>query len=346
MIRLKDIAQAGGVSVMTVSKVMRDAPDISAATKSRIRDLAEKMGYVPDASARGLRNRQTKLLGLIISAATNPIYARVTMALEAHAYQAGYDVLLAHSLNDPKREATCIRRLLARRVDGIFISPVYRLQDSAPIYQEIQRHHTPCVILGHRASFCENFANVETDSLKAAMTATQHLIQLGHRRIAYLSGPLAAPWAKDRLEGYRLALREARIPWDDHLIFQAGGTIEEGNHAAEQMLHEGTKATAIQAVNDLVAIGAAGHMIRQGVRIPEELSIIGFGNILTSEHFQVPLTTMRQPKLRQGEAAMGLMESLMKGGSPRSIVIEAKLIVRASTASLDTLPLPSETSLG
>ncbi|MCG8576155.1 MAG: substrate-binding domain-containing protein, partial [Flavobacteriales bacterium] len=261
------------------------------------------------------------------------IYARAMMAIEERAYQAGYDILFAHSLNDPKREASCIRRFLARRVDGLFISPVYRLESVAPIYEEIKKHQTPCVVLGHRASFCQDFANVETDSRNAAMAATRHLLSLGHRRIAFFSGPLAAPWAKDRLEGFRFALGEARIPWDDKLVFQAGGTVEEGAQAAAQMLSEGTQATAIQAVNDLVAIGAAGHLIKQGVRIPQDMSVVGFGNILTSEHFQVPLTTVRQPKLRQGEAAMELMEGLLKGGARESKVIPAELVVRSSTAA-------------
>ena len=333
MIRLKDIAQAGNVSVMTVSKVMRDAPDISASTKARIRRLVDEMGYVPDATARGLRSRKTRLFGLVISAATNPIYARVMMAIEQRAHQAGYDILFAHSLNDPEREAACIRRMLARRVDGLFISPVYRLEPHAPIYKEISKHLTPCVILGHRAPFCEEFAHVETDSLNASWEATRHLIGLGHRKIAFFSGPLAAPWAKDRLEGYRLGLREAHIPWDDQLVFLAGGTVEEGQHAAEQFLTEHTEATAIQAVNDLVAIGAAGRLIEKGIHIPDQISVVGFGNILTSEHFRVPLTTIRQPKMRQCEAAMDIMESLMKGESAESAILPAELIHRASTAA-------------
>ena len=134
------------------------------------------------------------------------------------------------------------------------------------------------------------------------------------------------------MEGYRLALAEARIPWDDQLIFMAGGTIEEGANTAAKMLAEKSKATAIQAVNDLVAIGAAGYLIQQGIRIPQEMSIVGFGNILTSEHFQVPLTTVRQPKMRQGEAAMDLMESILQGEPSQSVVIPAELVIRASTA--------------
>ena len=137
--------------------------------------------------------------------------------------------------------------------------------------QGISKHQTPCVILGHRAPFCEEFAHVETDSLNASWEATRHLIGLGHRKIAFFSGPLAAPWAKDRLEGYRLGLREAHIPWDDQLVFQAGGTVEEGQHAAEQFLAEHTEATAIQAVNDLVAIGAAGRLIEKGIPIPDHI---------------------------------------------------------------------------
>ncbi len=133
MVRLKDIAATAGVSIMTVSKALRDEPDISAATKARIRQLAQQMGYVPDSGAKGLRNRTTKLFGLVISTSTNPLFARVLMAIDERAYELGYEVLLAHSLNRVEREETIIRRLLSRRVDGLFISPVYRLGTRAPV---------------------------------------------------------------------------------------------------------------------------------------------------------------------------------------------------------------------
>src|SRR5204863_3858429 len=120
MVRLKDIANRAGVSVMTVSKVMRDAPDISANTKARIRALAQQMGYVPDSLAQGLRTRTTKLFGLVISAMTNPIFARVVMAIEERAHELGYEVILSHTLNIPEREDAAVRRLISRRVDGLF----------------------------------------------------------------------------------------------------------------------------------------------------------------------------------------------------------------------------------
>jgi DNA-binding LacI/PurR family transcriptional regulator len=154
---------------------------------------------------------------------------------------------------------------------------------------------------------------------------------LGHRRIAFFNGAAAAPSARERLAGYQRALREAGLDPDDQLVFKAGTTIEEGEKAALQMLNESTVATAIQAVNDLVAIGAANVFLSQGLRIPQDLSIVGFGNILLSEHYRVPLTTVRQPKLRLGIAAMELMTKLLRGESPASIRLGAELIIRQST---------------
>ena len=332
MVRLKDIAAVAGVSIMTVSKVMRDEPDISAATKVRIRALAEQMGYTPDSVAQGLRNKTTKLFGLVISAVTNPVFARVVMAIEEQAHELGYDVILAQSLNVPEREHAVIRRLLSRRVDGLFITPTYRLDSTAPIYEELLKRGTPTVLLGHRAPFCEQFVNVETDDISASFTITKHLLDLGHKRIAFFAGPPAAPSSHERIEGYRRALREAGIDPDDKLIFNAGGTIEEGEKAALQMLQETPGVTAVQAANDLVAIGAATVFLGQGLKIPQDLSLAGFGNILVSEHFRVPLTTIRQPKLRLGTAAMDSMLKLLSGTRPSTKRLGAEIVIRQSTA--------------
>jgi DNA-binding LacI/PurR family transcriptional regulator len=332
MVRLKDIARHTGVSIMTVSKALRDAPDVSTATKARIKALAKQMGYVPDSSAQGLRTKTTKLFGLIIPSSTNPIYARIVVAIEERAHELGYDILFAHSLNQPEREELCLRRFLARRVDGLFISPVYRFEAEARIYQEILARKTPTVLLGPPAAFCKPFASVEIEELTASHSATQHLLQLGHKRIAYFTGPPVTPWAHDRFEGYRRALREAGLEVDDKLVFQAGSTIEDGTNAALQMLNEGCDATAVQAVSDLVAIGCANALLSQGLKIPEDVSVVGFGNILTAEYFRVPLTTIRQPKHRLGTAAMDTMMSLIRGEKVSSKRLPAELINRKSTA--------------
>ena len=333
MIRLKDIAKQAGLSVMTVSKALRDEPDVSATTKTRIKLLAQQMGYVPDSTAQGLRTRTTKMFGLVISAMTNPIYSRVVLAIEERAYALGYDVLLAHNLNIPEREEACLRRLLSRRVDGLFIAPVYRMASEARIYQDILARGVPTVLLGHPAPFCNQFVSVETDDLLASYAVTQHLLKLGHKRIAFLAGPPATPWTQERFEGYRRALREAGLEVDDRLVFQAGRTIEDGAKAAAQMISESSDATAVQAVNDVVAVGCAETLLSHGLKIPQEISVAGFGNILLGSHFHVPLTTTKQPKFRLGSAAVDAMQELLRGRRPEPKRLPAELIARASTGT-------------
>jgi DNA-binding LacI/PurR family transcriptional regulator len=336
MVRLKDSALRAGVSLMTVSKVLRDAPDISPATKARIKMLVEEMGYVPDSMAQGLRTRTTHLIGLVVSASTNPIFAPAILAIEEQAHDLGYALLLAHTLNDPEREQTIIRRMLARRVDGMIIAPVYRLAPSAPIYEELFQSKTPVVILGQKTAFCSHFPSVETEDLLGSFAATQHLLQLGHRRVAFFAGSTLSPWSQERLEGYKRAFREASLELDETLIFNAGSTIEDGEKAALQMLNEGVKATAIQAATDLVAVGAASILLKQGFKIPEQISIVGFGNVLLGEHFKIPLTTVRQPKFRLGVAAMESFRKLVRHEPVDSKRLTAELLVRQSTAPVAT----------
>ena len=334
MVRLKDIAERAGVSIMTVSKALRDEPDVSGSTRARIKLLAQEMGYVPDSVAQGLRNRKTKLLGLLIPSLANPIFARLVLAIQERAFELGYDILLGYTLHNPEREETCIRRFLSRRVDGLILSPVYRIETEARIYQELLARRMPTVLLGHAVPFCSQFVNVATDDLSAGFTLTQHLLQLGHRRIAFLAGPPGTPWSRERFEGYRRALRQAGLDADEKLIFQAGRTVEDGAKAAVQMINEGSDATAIEAVNDMVAAGCAEVILSQKLKIPDDVSITGFGNSLLSEHFRIPLTTIDQPKHRLGAAAMDVMVQLLRGSRPESKRLPAPLIVRASSGRI------------
>jgi LacI family transcriptional regulator len=333
MIRLKDIAERAGVSLMTVSKVLRDAPDVSQATKARIRKLAQEMGYVPDALAQGLRTRRTRLFGLVLPNLNHPLAGYAAAAVQDRAQELGYDLLIAQTQDDPAREEVCIRRLLARHVDGLFIAPVYRLAPQAIVFEELHRSGTPTVLLGHRAPFCARFPSAETADSEASCRITQHLIELGHRRIAFYAGPPAAPWAQEQLEGYRRALREAQIPFSDSLIFTAGPRLEDGRRAAEQMLEERTAATAIQTVADASAVGAASCMAARGLVIPRDLSITGFGDAPMAEHFWAPLTTIRPPKYPLGLAAVELMLKRLAGEAAGARRLESELIIRASTAA-------------
>ncbi|HEX5398591.1 MAG TPA: LacI family DNA-binding transcriptional regulator [Verrucomicrobiae bacterium] len=332
MVRLKDIARHAGVAVMTVSKALRDAPDVSAVTKARIKALAQQMGYVPNSFAQGLRSQTSRLFGLVIPSITNPIFSRIVFAIEDRARELGYDILLAHTHNLADREEHGIRRLISRRVDGLFISPVYRYEGEARIYQELLARRLPVVLLGSSAHFCKTFVSIEIEDHLASYNVTQHLLKLGHKRIAYFTGPPVAPWAHERFSGYRRALREANMDVDDKLVFKAGTTIDDGTKAALQMMNENCRATAVQAVTDLVAVGCAETLMAQGLGIPDDISVAGFGNIMVAEYFRVPLTTVRQPKFRLGVAAMDAMMTLLRGQTVQPQRLTAELIERKSTA--------------
>jgi LacI family transcriptional regulator len=332
MVRLKDIAERAGVSIMTVSKVLRDARDISASTKARVRALAQEMGYVPHAMAASLRTRSTRLLGLVIPGVVDPIFARLIMAIEDCAFERQFDLFLAHSLEKPEREELVIRRLLARRVEGLFVVPVPRLGEGPPVYAELARLKLPMVVLGIAPEFCNGFPRVAADEISASREVTQHLFGLGHRRIAFLAGHTAHPSAQARLEGHRRALREAGLELDDRLVFPAGSGTDDGFQAALELVRESPGVTAIQAVSDLVAIGALRALASQGVRVPEDVSVTGFGDILLAENARVPLTTVREPMFRLGVAAMEIMQRLLKGESPEPQTLRAELLIRQSTA--------------
>jgi DNA-binding LacI/PurR family transcriptional regulator len=331
MVRLKDIAEHVGVSVMTVSKALRDEPDVSPGTKTRIKLAAQQMGYVPDSSAQGLRTRTTKLFGLVVSSCADPFLSRVVLAIEQCSYEMGYDVLLAQNANIPEREEACIRRFLSRRVDGIFLAPVARMSTEAPIFRELHSRGIPTVILGPPPPYCAQFPNVTADDVLAGYAVTQHLLQLGHRRIAFFTGPLPSIAEQARFEGYRRGLSEVGLDLQDRFVFQAGKTIEDGEKAAKQMLSERCDATAVQAVNDLVAVGCMRELHAQGIRIPQDISVAGFGNIPLSDSVLTPLSTISQPKHRLGVAAAAAMLQLLRGKQPENGVLPAELIVRAST---------------
>jgi DNA-binding LacI/PurR family transcriptional regulator len=318
---------------MTVSKALREEPDVSADTKTRIKLLAQQLGYVPDSSAQGLRTRTSKLFGVAVPSSADPMFSRVVLAIEQSAYEMGYDILLAHTLDILEREEACIRRFLSRRVDGLFIAPVCRLSNDARIYGEIVARSIPTVILGRPPEFCNQFPVVESDDVVASHTVTDHLLKLGHQRIVFLAGPTAAPWAQERFEGYRRSLRAAGIDLNEKLVFQAGRTIEDGARATAQILKEHSRATAIQAVSDPVAIGAAQVLLDHGLSIPQDVSIAGFGNIALSDWLRVPLTTVNQPKHRLGMAAVLAMRQLLQNKRPETRPLPAELLVRGSTGT-------------
>ena len=318
---------------MTVSRVLHDSPDIAEATKARVSAIAKQMGYVPDFAARGLRTRTTQILGLVVPSAADPLYAATLGFLQQEAVALGYDLLVSQSSNSPEHEEESIQRFLGRHVDGLFVVPVYRLSAAAPVYERLLRASSKLVLLGHPAPFCHGFPSVATDDLAGAMVATRHLIELGHRRIAFLAGPSLSPAAQERFDGYRRALREAHIEIEDHLVFNAGSAFEDGVTAARQLLTESSGASAVLAFNDLVAMGAASVLLESGLSIPSQMSVMGFGGLPASALFRVPLTTMTHPLAELAAGAMRAMVRSLRGELPKSERFAPALTVRGSSAA-------------
>ncbi len=316
---------------MTVSKVMRDYPDIALKTKERIRAIANQLGYVPDAAARSLRTRSTHTIGVVVPNINQTYFPRVFVGIEQVAKARGYKLFLAHSNEDPAQETAEIRELLSRKVDGLIIVPANRIDGTYEIFSLIESRGVPTVILDRYPSQLENFLHVVSDDHQGGYLATKHLIGLGHRDIALLTGPPGCPCTQERTEGYRRALQEAGIPFRDELVFTAGHEMADGQRAAAELSHERTRCTALFAHNDLVAIGAAEFFLEQKWTVPADMSIIGYGDMQPASLYRVPLTTVRQPQSGLGQLAIQILFEKIAGRPTESRRMPVEVVARNST---------------
>jgi DNA-binding LacI/PurR family transcriptional regulator len=332
MVRIKDIAGRLGLSLMTVSRALRNSADVAPGTRARVQQVAREMGYVLDVTARGLRTGSTHLIGAVIPSLADPFFARVAAGLEEAFAEQGYEVILVQSLNQPAREEAALRKLVARRVDGIVIWPAPRLAVApGDPYAELRLPAGKTLLAGPPPFAAGSYPVISAHETRGVREAVAHLCGLGHSRIACLRGPVASPLARERFEGFVQGLREAGLAVDDALVFNAGWTFEEGQAALVQMLHEGRNPSAVVAVNDLVALGAVAALTRQGVRVPRDVSVVGHGNLPVAVHSPIPLTTVRVPKYALGVHAATQMIRLLRGESAGSHRLPVELVVRDST---------------
>jgi len=333
MVRLTDIALEARVSMMTVSRVLHGKPGVSKATRERVQAVADRLGYVPDAMAQSLRARSPRLLAALVPSLSDPVWSLALQAIEERVHLMGFDFLLAQSQGLREREEVCLRRLMARRVEGLFLASSVQATATSPVYLQLQESHAKVVALGHTdpAASVAGFHAVGHDETAASRKVTTHLIELGHARIAFFAGPSLSASARARFEGYRLALQKHGLPQDERLVFGAGMTVADGAKAVERFVAESARATAIQAVNDLVALGAVAALAQRGLRVPTDLSVAGYGDLLPGEAAPVPLTTVKQPKYALGEKAVEAMAALLRGQRPDVTLLSAELVVRSST---------------
>jgi DNA-binding LacI/PurR family transcriptional regulator len=302
---------------------------VNAKTAEKIRQIARDSGYRASAVARGLVTKRTHTIGLVVTTVADPFASEVVSGLEQAANDHGYAVFLAESNGEPEREKKVVQSLAERRVDGIVVTSSRVGALYLPLLSEMM---VPIVLVNnqHPGAFVHS---VMIGNLEGSRAAADHLVGLGHKRIAYLGDEFGYQSDTERFEGYRHALDAAGIPFLAELVVHGNGKPEEAGKAMDQLLTLPEPPTAVFCYNDMSALGAMRSIRLRGLRVPEDISIVGFDDLFLASYMQPPLTTVRQPMRRMGQLAMESLCKLMSGEELAiNIWVKAELVIRESTA--------------
>jgi len=327
-VTMSDVAREAGVSLMTVSRAINAKGEINPQTRARVLRVAEEMGYRPSNIARGLATRRTHTLGLVIPDVANPFFSDVARGAEHVAYAAGYNVFLCNTDEDPQRESAVLQSLEEKRVDGIVLCSS-RLDDGE-LRTVVDRH--PAVVLVNRELENAGAGVVLVDDETGGRAVAQHLLQAGHKAVGLLAGPPASRSGHQRARGYRAALAAAGLPYRPDWVRDCSPVVESGQAVASALLAAHPELTALECYNDLVAVGALQACADLGRRVPDDVAVAGFDDIVLAALVTPPLTTCRVPRYELGTQAMRLLLEQI-GGCPqghRKIVLRPDLVVRAS----------------
>ncbi|WP_085044164.1 LacI family DNA-binding transcriptional regulator [Ensifer aridi] len=325
--KIKDIAERAGVSAATVSRALADSALVTAETRQRVLDLARELNYRPNVSARNLRTRKSMSVLLVVRDVGNPFYLDILKGVEATAREAGYSVLMGNTENDPARETEYFNMLRDGHADGMILM-------TGKLPPAGGWSHLPVVVALEMIEG-SGLPHVQVDNIAAARGAVEHLIALGHRRIAHISGPVPEPMSVRRREGYRLAMREAGLAIPDGYELRGDFLLESGEQCCRSLFALAEPPTALFVANDEMAYGTVHELRRMGRDVPGDVSVVGFDDLYLSKAFYPALTTVSQPRAEIGRTAMTLLLTILSGGSVRwaePLVLPTVLNIRGSTA--------------
>jgi len=332
-ITIIDIAKQLNISPSTVSRALRNHPDINPDTKSKILSVADELRYNPNRLAQSLKSKITKTIGIIVPEIKHEFFSSVISGIEHMGYSSGYSILLTQSNEDYQREIMNTKTLLSHRVDGILVSVSENTVD-VDHFKSVMKNKVPLVFFD-RVSADLQCATVECDDYHGAFTAVEHLIQRGYKRIAHVAGYEHTSIGKSRLRGYRDALSKHGIPFDPQWVRYGGLNEEDGIKAFESLFGEGKIPDAFFAVNDPVAVGLFMKIKEKGLKIPDDIALVGFSDNSISSLLDPPLTTVRQPAYKMGEMASRVLidqlESTIEFENTKHLLLETELIIRKST---------------
>lgn len=334
-VTIKDIARELGIAHSTVSRAIHDDPRISRETKQRVLEAVARLGYRPNAAARGLVSRRMQAIGLVIPGVADMFYGRIVDGVDRAAYEAGFGLSLYLTHGERRRELDALAQVSERRVDGLIVM-ARRIPNN--VLLDLARQEIPLVLLEPQ-DLGLGIDSVRVDNRDGAYKAVRYLLDLGHRRIGFIAGPKGQRESLERWQGYRQALAEVGLPYQPELV-QPGDYTEAGGAAAVQrwlQLGPAKRPTAIFASNDRSAIGAMAALQEAGVRVPEEISVMGYDDIAAAAYSRPAITTMRQPIEEMGAtAARLLIDRLVRQRKSgwQEVLLKAELVIRESTAGV------------
>jgi LacI family transcriptional regulator len=335
-ITLKQIAETLGISITTVSKALKNYPDVSEKTKKSVLDLAQSLQYTPNSFAVNLRTKESRTIGLIIPEVVHHFFSNVINGIIAEAEKNGYLVIILQSNESLEMEKKQVALLLNKRVDGIVMSLSNESNDDEHL-REIVRREIPFVLFD-KISKLIPCSKVIINDQKAAFNAVEVLIQKGCRKIAHIRGPVNPQNAIDRFLGYKKALEKNNIPYDSKLVYTCKNvTFEEGKEFAEQIIKDHPDVDGIFVITDLVAVGVLAYFNEINIKVPQQVKVIGFSNWFMSQVITPKLSTVDQPSYEMGVQSFHLLLEEMNSKKdslafkPRTIELETSIIEREST---------------
>jgi len=328
---IREVARLAGVSVATVSRTLKSPERVLAPTRERVMAAVEQAGYRPNLMAVQFRSRRTGNLVILVPTIANTFFARVISGAQQAAQAAGYRLLLCDTQGREELERQFAELVYAHQADGVIQLRAYDPFENAPADADLPPLVNACEVIK-----AGRYPTISLDNVAAAKAMTEHLITLGHRRIGLIKGSKNSPLTRDRLEGYEAALRQAAIAFDEALICHGNFSLEAGFAGAEKMLALTNRPTALFCENDEMAIGALKRIRQAGLRVPEDISLVGFDDIPMAAYCDPPLTTISQPAEAFGTKAVEMLIALIeKQPLPdRHVILPFELTPRTSTTGI------------
>ncbi|PLT34484.1 LacI family DNA-binding transcriptional regulator [Bacillus sp. V5-8f] len=331
MVRIVDVARKANVSTATVSRVLSKSGNVKKDTTERVLKAIESLNYQPNILARQLRRLETKTILVVVPDITNTFFSKVLRGIESVAIDSGYQVLLGDTLNDAERESGYLNILRQKKADGMILLTA---RVDGEVVEDVAKQYP--VVIACEYTEGTTIPTVSIDNVSSARKATEHLISLGHKRIATITGPFDSVLGRDRLKGFQQAMAQHGIPMDSLLVQEGDFTFESGYNVMQKLLALNVPPTAIFAANDEMAIGAIKAVKSKGLGVPKDISVVGFDDIKFASIFEPSLTTIAQPSYEIGKKAIQLLIKLINKDEldKNQYILEDKLIVRDSSKSV------------